>query len=97
VLLEGQGVEDAIILQQKEAGTSALERYLPRRTFRQQAERVVTGQRVMQASSDPFLGWHTTTSGEFDIYWRQLKDMKGSFAIEALDEEGLEAYVALCS
>jgi hypothetical protein len=38
-----------------------------------------------------------TASGEFDVYWRQLKDMKGSFAIEALDEEGLEAYVALCS
>jgi uncharacterized protein (DUF2252 family) len=97
VLLEGQGVEDAIILQQKEAGPSALERYLPKRTFKQQAERVVNGQRVMQASSDLFLGWHSATAGEFDIYWRQLKDMKGSFAIETLDKHGLATYVTLCS
>jgi uncharacterized protein (DUF2252 family) len=96
-LLEGQGVEDSIILQMKEAGPSALASYLPPRAFAQQAERVVNGQRVMQASSDLLLGWHSGTLGEFDFYWRQLKDMKGSFAVEAADEKGLKTYVALCS
>jgi len=96
-LLEGQGVEDSVILQMKEAGPSALASYLPRRSFAQQAERVVNGQRVMQASSDLFLGWHSGTLGELDFYWRQLKDMKGSFAVEAADEKELETYVTLCS
>jgi len=97
VLLQGQGEDDALILQQKEAGQSALVRYLPRRPFKQQAERIVAGQRVLQASSDLFLGWHKAMSGEFDLYWRQLKDMKGSFEITALDKEGLDTYVSLCS
>jgi len=96
-LLEGQGAEDSIILQMKEAGPSALASNLPQRTFAQQAERVVNGQRVLQASSDLFLGWHSGTLGELDFYWRQLKDMKGSFPVEAADEKELETYVRLCS
>ena len=63
----------------------------------QHAERVVVGQHLMQASSDLFLGWHR---GEFtgnDYYWRQLKDMKGSFDLAALDKGSFKTYVTLCS
>ena len=57
-LLEGDTDEDALILQQKQAGPSALEAYLPKKDFSSQAKRVVIGQRLMQAASDIFLGWH---------------------------------------
>jgi uncharacterized protein (DUF2252 family) len=55
-LLEGYTEDDAFILQQKEAGPSVLEGYLPKRDYASQAERVVVGQRLMQAVSDIFLG-----------------------------------------
>ncbi len=102
LLLEGgDSKEDALILQLKEARTSALEAYLPKRSYsisyKQQAERVVTGQRLMQAASDLFLGWHTSLVTDTDYYWRQLKDMKGSVDVAALDEDGLQAYVGVCS
>ena len=55
------------------------------------------GQRLMQAASDMFLGWHSSPLSGRDYYWRQLKDMKGSFDVTALDEAGFETYVSLCS
>ena len=97
VLLEGQDSDDALILQLKEAGPSVLEPYLNLRTYSQHAERVVTGQRLMQATNDIFLGWHATEDTDREYYWRQLKDMKGSADVMALDEESFETYVALCA
>lgn len=70
-----------------------------------QGHRVVAAQRVLQASSDPFLGWITgwvdrNNSGHevlADFYWRQFRDMKGSIEISALDAEQLRRYSALCA
>jgi len=97
LLLEGGEQEDAIILQQKEAGPSVLEAYLPKRDYTSQAQRVVIGQRMMQAASDIFLGWIQGTLTDTHYYWRQLKDMKGSVDMAILDEAGLGTYLAVCS
>ncbi len=97
LLLEGGAEEDAIILQQKEAGPSVLEAYLPQRIYTSQAQRVVVGQRMMQAASDIFLGWHQSGLTHTQYYWRQLKDMKGSVDTAKLDEAGLGTYLAVCS
>ena len=97
LLLEGGAPEDAIILQQKEAGPSVLEAYLPHRNYTSHAHRVVTAQRLLQASSDIFLGWHQSPLTETQYYWRQLKDMKGSVDVETLDEVGLGTYLGVCS
>jgi len=95
-LLEGETDEDAIILQQKQAGPSALEAYLPKMDFASQAQRVVIAQRLMQAAADIFLGWHHRGGTSFDFYWRQLKDMKASFDLTNLDAKGLETYLKVC-
>ena len=95
-LLESDKPEDAIILQQKESGPSALSAYLKPHALANEAERAVVGQRLMQASSDIFLGWSKASSGA-DYYWRQLKDMKGSFDVSVLDDQGLGAYLATCT
>ncbi len=97
VLLEGGSEEDALILQLKEAGPSVLEPHLPKRDYGSHAERVVVGQRLMQAASDIFLGWHESPLTGVQYYWRQLKDMKGSMDVADLDEEGLETYLKVCS
>ena len=94
-LFEGKKADDALILQQKEADHSSLEAYLTNRDYPSQAQRVVIGQRLMQASSDIFLGWHQASSGN-QYYWRQLKDMKGSFDVTTFDADGLAAYLAVC-
>jgi len=97
LMLEGDTEQDALILQQKEAGPSALSAYLPERQFTNQAERVVIGQRAMQAASDIFLGWHKSTLTGTPYYWRQLKDKKGSFEMQKLDLDGMGTYLAVCS
>jgi len=97
VLLEGEAGDDALLLQLKEAGPSVLEPHLSRPASPQHAERVVTGQRLMQAASDMFLGWHSGRFSGRQFYWRQLKDMKGSADVAAMDENALKTYVALCS
>jgi uncharacterized protein (DUF2252 family) len=95
-LLEGGTGDDHLLLQLKEAGPSVLEQYLDRRGSLGHAKRVVTGQRLMQAASDMFLGWHTSPLSDRDYYWRQLKDMKGSADVAAMDEDGFKTYVSLC-
>ncbi|MEU3572490.1 DUF2252 domain-containing protein [Kitasatospora sp. NPDC036755] len=105
VLLEGQGGNDPLFLQLKEAGRSVLEEHLPplRAEARVAAEvaahhgghRVVTGQHLMQAASDIFLGWTTGPAGRH-FYGRQLRDMKGSTDITALRPSGLRSYADLC-
>ena len=97
-LLEANSAEDAIILQQKEAGPSVLERFLLKEEFPNNAERVVSGQRLMQSASDIFLGRsRSPISAERDYYWRQLKDMKGSIEVSLLDKDSLGKYLAACS
>lgn len=100
VLLKGGAADDVLILQLKEAGPSALEPYLRQRNYSNQAERVVIAQQLMQATSDIFLGWHSSEDiGDdyYDYYWRQLKDMKGSADVASLDEASLRAYLVVCS
>ena len=70
---------------------------MPKRDFASQAQRVVYGQRIMQAASDIFLGWTLGHQSGRHFYWRQLKDMKGSFDTTLLDESGLGTYLGVCS
>jgi len=97
ILLEGRSEDDALILQQKEAGQSVLEAYLGEKVYANPAQRVVVGQRLMQAASDIFLGWHQGSLSGIPYYWRQLKDMKGSVEVAELDESGLATYLGVCS
>ena len=95
-LLQGRDDQDPLFLQVKEATTSVLEDHLPKSSFTEPGERVVQGQRMMQASSDIFLGW---TKGEQEgrhMYWRQLRDMKGSAVVETMTPVGLEFYAGIC-
>ncbi len=97
LLLEGGAEDDAIILQQKEAGASVIEPYTRECNYKSAAQRVVQGHRLIQASSDIFLGWHQKTVSGTHFYWRQLKDMKGSLAVTGLDEAGFETYLRVCA
>jgi uncharacterized protein (DUF2252 family) len=95
-LLQGDKPEDALILQQKEVGPSVLEAYLPQKmTYTNQAQRVVIGQHLMQAASDIFLGW-SSLSSEHHYYWRQFRDMKGSFDVTGFDAAGFATYLTVC-
>ncbi|WP_235283161.1 DUF2252 domain-containing protein [Methanosarcina sp. 2.H.A.1B.4] len=96
-LLEGTEKDEALILQLKEAGPSTLESYVEKKDSASQARRVVVGQKLMQAASDIFLGWIEDPATGIQYYWRQLKDMKGSFDVNSLDEAGLETYLKVCS
>jgi uncharacterized protein (DUF2252 family) len=95
VLLQGRDASDPLFLQIKEATSSVLECHLPRSRYRQHGQRVVHGQRLMQAASDIYLGWTRGPRGR-DFYWRQLRDMKGSAEIEAMTPLGLIAYARAC-
>lgn len=97
VLLEGSHADDALILQLKEAGASVLEPYGAKRHYENHAERVVTGQRLMQATNDIFLGWHSSDLTDRDYYWRQLKDMKGSAEVSAMDYDSFRTYTGICA
>ncbi len=97
ILLEGGAEDDAIILQQKEAGPSVLEPYTAASQYASPAQRIVQSQRLMQASSDIFLGWHESRAADRKYYWRQLKDMKGSLDVAGLDEQGFETYLRVCA
>ena len=97
LLLEGGAEDDAIILQQKEAGTSVLEQYWPTSIYESPAQRVVEGQKLMQASSDIFMGWHKSELSGTRFYWRQLKDMKGSMDVALLSKGDFETYVKVCA
>jgi uncharacterized protein (DUF2252 family) len=95
VLLQGRDGQDPLFLQVKEATTSVLEDHLPR-SRHQPGSRVVHGQRMMQAASDIFLGWTKGIQEGRFLYWRQLRDMKGSADVESLKPFGLEFYARLC-
>ena len=96
VLLQGRDTGDPLFLQVKEATASVLEDHLPKSRYRQPGERVVQGQRMMQAASDIFLGWTRGADVKRHFYWRQLRDMKGSAVVEAMSPLGLEVYARIC-
>jgi uncharacterized protein (DUF2252 family) len=99
-LLLGRDADDPLILQLKEAEASVLEEFVAASEYSNHGERVVTGQRLIQAESDIFLGWvHVDSSldGQSrDFYGRQLKDWKGSAEIEQMIPKGLAIYGELC-
>jgi len=95
LLLKGRDEADPLIMQFKEATTSVLEPYVGASTASQHGERVVEGQRYMQAASDIFLGWVRGGGGR-DFYVRQLHDMKGSVDTTTIQPIGLTAYARLC-
>ena len=96
VLLQGRDAQDPLFLQIKEATASVLEPYVRRSRYRQHGERVVQGQRMMQAASDIYLGWTKGLDVRRHFYWRQLRDMKGSVDVEAMIPLGLTYYARIC-
>ena len=100
VLMLGRDESDPLFLQVKEAETSVLSRFVGASKYTNMGERVVAGQRLMQASSDIFLGWQRAEAGldgkQRDFYVRQLRDWKYSIVIEALLPRGLRIYGQLC-
>lgn len=100
ILLIGTRGDDALFLQLKEADASVLEPYTISDLFKHQGERVVFGQRLMQASSDTFLGFASSAGGgrqRIDFYVRQLNDYKASANIGKMDERRLSNYVEVCA
>lgn len=95
-LLQGRDQEDPLFLQVKEATKSVLEDHLPKSKFKQPGERVVQGQRMMQAASDIFLGWTKGVQDNRYLYWRQLRDMKGSAVVEGMKPLGMNFYAGAC-
>jgi uncharacterized protein (DUF2252 family) len=96
VLLHGRDAEDPLFLQIKEATASVLEPYIGKSRYRQHGERVVQGQRMMQAASDIYLGWTKGLDVRRHFYWRQLRDMKGSALVEETTPLGLTFYARTC-
>jgi uncharacterized protein (DUF2252 family) len=98
VLLTGRDPDDRLFLQVKEAVPSVLSEFTGPTPYRSQGERVVAGQRIMQAAGDVFLGWHRTRSGPaHDYYVRQLRDWKFSMLVEHMNPPALRAYAELCA
>jgi Uncharacterized protein conserved in bacteria (DUF2252) len=98
-LLVGRDHGDPLFLQFKEAQPSVLEPFLGRSRFAQHGQRIVVGQRMMQAAADIMLGWECIEAidGETkDFYIRQLWDAKGSAEIELMNPAALSAYGAIC-
>jgi uncharacterized protein (DUF2252 family) len=88
-----------LFLQFKQATESVLEQYLGRSVFEQSGQRVVEGQRLIQATSDMFLGWsrwHDHAGKSVDFYFRQLWDGKGKICVEELGPTRLAIFAGLC-
>jgi uncharacterized protein (DUF2252 family) len=100
MLLLGRDDQDPLFLQVKEAQESVLEQHLGKSTFKNHGERVVAGQRMMQAASDIFLGWIRNPKGldgkPRDFYLRQLWDWKASLDINLVVPRGLRLYAEVC-
>jgi uncharacterized protein (DUF2252 family) len=100
ILMLGRDGSDPLFLQVKEAEASVLSRYVGASKYTNQGQRVVAGQRLMQAASDIFLGWQRIEAGldgrTRDFYVRQLRDWKLSIEIQLLRPEGLQMYAGLC-
>ena len=100
LLMFGRDESDPLFLQVKEAQASVLARFVGASKYTNQGQRVVAGQRLMQASSDIFLGWDRTEVGldsqQRDFYVRQLRDWKYSLPIETMLPRGMRAYGEAC-
>ena len=86
-----------LVLQVKEARESVIAPYVHGRRPRHQGQRVVTGQRIMQALSDSFLGWTKSPDTGVEYYVRQLHDMKYGVDIAGLRPPGMELYAQVCA
>ena len=101
-LFVGRDADDPLFLQIKEAEASVLERFLGPSDYAEHGQRVVEGQRLMQSSSDIFLGWHQVAAEEsvdgrsHDYYVRQLWDGKGSARIETMAPTTMGRYGEMC-
>lgn len=95
VVLVGNDNDDPLVLQLKEAVSSVLAQYVPASPYRNEAERVVQGQRLIQAVSDPFLGWVRYSSGR-EYYFRQLYNMKASANLDTMGPGLLGSYAGVC-
>jgi uncharacterized protein (DUF2252 family) len=100
ILMLGRDESDPLFLQVKEAQPSVLSRFVGASKYTNQGQRVVAGQRLMQATSDIFLGWQRTEAGldgqQRDFYIRQLRDWKLSAAIESMVPSSMKTYGELC-
>ena len=99
ILMLGRDNEDPLFLQLKEAEASVLEPFLGKSRYANHGQRVVEGQRLMQAAGDVMLGWERITSPEgakLDFYMRQLWDNKGSAIIEGMKPYELAGYAEIC-
>jgi len=97
--MRGRDNDDPLLLQAKQAESSVLERFLPPSEYENHGERVVRGQRIMQAASDIFLGWQRVEgfdSVHRDFYLRQLTDWKGSVDVDAMPYSVALIYARLC-
>jgi len=98
-LLLGRDGQDPLFLQAKEAQASVLEPFVGKSRYANHGQRVVEGQRLMQAASDIFLGWNRLTGIDGvvrDFYVRQLRDWKGSADIDNMAANGMEVYARIC-
>jgi uncharacterized protein (DUF2252 family) len=100
VLMLGRDDSDPLFLQAKEAQPSVLSRFVGASRYPNQGQRVVAGQRLMQATSDIFLGWQRVEGGldggTRDFYLRQLRDWKFSLDIDSMVPRGMRMYGELC-
>ena len=99
VLMLGRDGDDPLLLQVKEAQPSVLEPYLGPSRYGNHGQRVVEGQRLMQAASDILLGWHRAAGFDGvsrDFFVRQLWDQKGSVEVERMNARGMAMYAELC-
>ena len=99
MLLLGRDDHDPLFLQIKEAQASVLERFLGKSTYPHHGQRVVAGQRLMQAATDIFLGWQRITGLDGvtrDYYVRQFHDWKGSADVETMLVPGATLYSRIC-
>jgi uncharacterized protein (DUF2252 family) len=99
LLMLGRDGQDPLFLQAKEAQQSVLERFIGNSQYTNAGQRVVAGQRLMQAASDIFLGWQRITGFDGkvrDFYVRQLKDWKGSAVIETMSAPLMTLYSRMC-
>jgi uncharacterized protein (DUF2252 family) len=94
LLISGTG--DSLFLQFKQARQSVLEPYAGASTYQHAGQRVVEGQRLMQAASDMFLGWYTASVGGGQFYVRQLRDAKIRPVVEIMKASDLKGYAILC-
>ena len=99
LLLMGRDHNDPLFLQVKEAQESVLERFVGKSQYAHHGERVVTGQRLMQAATDIFLGWQRIRGLDGvtrDYYVRQFHDWKGGADVERLLVPGATMYARIC-